>query len=205
MEGVARDVDLMVEAKGKEQAVLMLYRIYGLESVEWGSLRPEKEVVGKEVVGKEVKGEAEEEGVGESPGKQRKTRGVKAKEKTVVDEDEDAEYDGALESPKRKTRGAKAKVKAGMDEDDEYTGEPGSPKKRTGSSRTKKGQYLIFVHLLTTPANYIPFIRLRRDRYLTSTSQVAVQTHFKAQGEAYKHRRDISYQPRRRTCTCRRG
>ena len=34
MEGVSRDVDLMIEAKDKEQAVLMLYRIYGLESVK---------------------------------------------------------------------------------------------------------------------------------------------------------------------------
>ncbi|KAJ3964833.1 UV-endonuclease UvdE-domain-containing protein [Lentinula raphanica] len=32
-EGVAIDVDLMIEAKDKEQAVLQLYRIYGLEEV----------------------------------------------------------------------------------------------------------------------------------------------------------------------------
>ncbi|KAI0315922.1 UV-endonuclease UvdE-domain-containing protein [Amylostereum chailletii] len=36
-------VDLMVEAKDKEQAVLQLYRTYGLEEVVWGNLRPEGE------------------------------------------------------------------------------------------------------------------------------------------------------------------
>ena len=43
MEGVSRDVDLMIEAKDKEQAVLFLYRVYGLEEVKWENLRPEKE------------------------------------------------------------------------------------------------------------------------------------------------------------------
>lgn len=32
-----RNVDLMIEAKDKEQAVLHLYRIYGLEDVTHGS------------------------------------------------------------------------------------------------------------------------------------------------------------------------
>ncbi|KAF8590258.1 UV-endonuclease UvdE [Ramaria rubella] len=36
------DMDLMIEAKDKEQAVFHLYRIYGLESVVHENLRPEK-------------------------------------------------------------------------------------------------------------------------------------------------------------------
>ncbi|KAH8102079.1 UV-endonuclease UvdE-domain-containing protein [Cristinia sonorae] len=37
------EVDLMVEAKDKEQAVLMLYRMYELYPVKWENLRPESE------------------------------------------------------------------------------------------------------------------------------------------------------------------
>ncbi|KAJ3733393.1 UV-endonuclease UvdE-domain-containing protein [Lentinula guzmanii] len=40
LEDVASDVDLMIEAKDKEQAVLHLYRIYGLQEVKHESLRP---------------------------------------------------------------------------------------------------------------------------------------------------------------------
>ncbi|KAG8908806.1 hypothetical protein FRB99_003044 [Tulasnella sp. 403] len=36
------DIDLMIEAKDKEQAVFELYRIYGLEDVIWENLRPPK-------------------------------------------------------------------------------------------------------------------------------------------------------------------
>ena len=35
-------VDLMIEAKDKEQAVFQLYRTYDLEPVIWENLRPEK-------------------------------------------------------------------------------------------------------------------------------------------------------------------
>ncbi|KAG8925397.1 hypothetical protein FRC01_010253 [Tulasnella sp. 417] len=41
-EGLPDDVDLMIEAKDKEQAVLELYRIYDLEEVIWENLRPPK-------------------------------------------------------------------------------------------------------------------------------------------------------------------
>lgn len=37
LEGIGIDVDLMIEAKDKEQAVLQLYRIYGLEEVKYGT------------------------------------------------------------------------------------------------------------------------------------------------------------------------
>lgn len=35
-------VDLMIEAKDKEQAVFQLYRMYGLAPVIWENLRPEQ-------------------------------------------------------------------------------------------------------------------------------------------------------------------
>jgi UV DNA damage endonuclease len=35
-------IDLMIEAKDKEQAVFQLYRIYGLSPVVWENLRPEQ-------------------------------------------------------------------------------------------------------------------------------------------------------------------
>ena len=38
------DVDLMIEAKDKEQAVFELYRIYALQDVIWENLRPEAPV-----------------------------------------------------------------------------------------------------------------------------------------------------------------
>jgi UV DNA damage endonuclease len=38
LDGVARDVDLMIEAKDKEQAVLELYRMYSLEEVKHGTV-----------------------------------------------------------------------------------------------------------------------------------------------------------------------
>ncbi|KAG9015053.1 hypothetical protein FRB90_004992 [Tulasnella sp. 427] len=41
-DGLPDDVDLMIEAKDKEQAVFELYRIYGLEDVIWENLRPPK-------------------------------------------------------------------------------------------------------------------------------------------------------------------
>ncbi|KIO26164.1 hypothetical protein M407DRAFT_8026 [Tulasnella calospora MUT 4182] len=42
--GLPDDVDLMIEAKDKEQAVLELYKIYDLEGVIWENLRlPKKE------------------------------------------------------------------------------------------------------------------------------------------------------------------
>ncbi|KAI0729555.1 UV-endonuclease UvdE-domain-containing protein [Fomitopsis betulina] len=39
---VGADIDLMIEAKDKEQAVFHLYRLYGLEEVIYENLRPEK-------------------------------------------------------------------------------------------------------------------------------------------------------------------
>jgi UV DNA damage endonuclease len=38
--GLPDDMDLMIEAKDKEQAVLELYRIYDLQPVVWENLRP---------------------------------------------------------------------------------------------------------------------------------------------------------------------
>ncbi|KAJ3749645.1 UV-endonuclease UvdE-domain-containing protein [Lentinula detonsa] len=52
LEDVASDVDLMIEAKDKEQAVLHLYRIYGLQEVKHESLRPPNENQTKETKGR---------------------------------------------------------------------------------------------------------------------------------------------------------
>ncbi|KAJ6594404.1 UV-endonuclease UvdE-domain-containing protein [Mycena capillaripes] len=46
------DMDLMIEAKDKEQAVLHLYRIYGLHPVTYDSLRPPDENQTKETKGR---------------------------------------------------------------------------------------------------------------------------------------------------------
>ncbi|TFK67401.1 UV-endonuclease UvdE [Pluteus cervinus] len=46
------DMDLMIEAKDKEQAVLHLYRIYGLQPVNHGSLRPPNPNQTKETKGR---------------------------------------------------------------------------------------------------------------------------------------------------------
>jgi len=67
------DVDLMIEAKDKEQAVLHLYRIYGLERVIQENLRPEKPpkpfVRGKgRVAAAEGEGEDEDGGEGMDEG-----------------------------------------------------------------------------------------------------------------------------------------
>ncbi|KAL0570605.1 hypothetical protein V5O48_011353 [Marasmius crinis-equi] len=51
-EDVSMDVDLMIEAKDKEQAVLELYRMYGLAEVKHESLRPPNEHQTKETKGR---------------------------------------------------------------------------------------------------------------------------------------------------------
>ncbi|KAJ7646795.1 UV-endonuclease UvdE-domain-containing protein [Roridomyces roridus] len=48
------DMDLMIEAKDKEQAVFHLYRIYGLEEVKQESLRPPNENQTKETKGRKA-------------------------------------------------------------------------------------------------------------------------------------------------------
>ena len=100
MEGVSRDVDLMIEAKDKEQAVLMLYRIYGLESVKWESLRPEKKQsveVKEEIGADEDVGEGDvERGEETTARERRRTRSVKKDSQVGVEADVDTE-----ESPKR--------------------------------------------------------------------------------------------------------
>ncbi|KAJ7141292.1 UV-endonuclease UvdE-domain-containing protein [Mycena epipterygia] len=64
------DMDLMIEAKDKEQAVLHLYRIYGLCPVTYESLRPPDENQTKETKGR---------------------KSTKRQKKTVVEEEEDNE------------------------------------------------------------------------------------------------------------------
>ncbi|KIK69416.1 hypothetical protein GYMLUDRAFT_35478 [Collybiopsis luxurians FD-317 M1] len=89
MEGVAMDVDLMIEAKDKEQAVLQLYRVYGLEEVKYESLRPPnpnptKQTNGRKSNKKGKKGnklQDADEGEGEGEGED---------EAQIVEADEDA-------------------------------------------------------------------------------------------------------------------
>ncbi|TFK44321.1 UV-endonuclease UvdE-domain-containing protein [Crucibulum laeve] len=51
-EDLPDDMDLMIEAKDKEQAVLQLYRMYGLQPVNYASLRPPDENQTKETKGR---------------------------------------------------------------------------------------------------------------------------------------------------------
>ncbi|KAI0089018.1 UV-endonuclease UvdE-domain-containing protein [Irpex rosettiformis] len=105
MEGVARDVDLMIEAKDKEQAVLMLYRIYGLEDVQWGNLRPEKKGgvdVGKEEDGGEGGEEVEEDRDGDPGKRRRRTKSAKAETEVLGGE-------GAERSPQKRMKKTKGK------------------------------------------------------------------------------------------------
>lgn len=46
------DMDLMIEAKDKEQAVFHLYRMYNLHPVDYASLRPPEENETKETKGR---------------------------------------------------------------------------------------------------------------------------------------------------------
>ncbi|KAI0078030.1 UV-endonuclease UvdE [Panus rudis PR-1116 ss-1] len=85
------DMDLMIEAKDKEQAVFHLYRIYELFEVKKELLRPEKppkpfvRAGDAKDAGEDEIGDGEEgEGEGGSPTKKRKTR----RTKKVKDEDE---------------------------------------------------------------------------------------------------------------------
>lgn len=95
------DMDLMIEAKDKEQAVLHLYRMYDLQPVKHESLRPPAENQTKETKGRKSNKRAQEkdsqeEGgdlprkTGKSPQKQSKKKGRKA---AVSDEDDDSEMD----------------------------------------------------------------------------------------------------------------
>ncbi|KAI6166086.1 UV-endonuclease UvdE-domain-containing protein [Pisolithus thermaeus] len=54
-QGVPEDMDLMIEAKDKEQAVLQLYRTYDLHPVNYESLRPPKDKELEESIGKSVR------------------------------------------------------------------------------------------------------------------------------------------------------
>ncbi|KAF5355500.1 hypothetical protein D9758_006423 [Tetrapyrgos nigripes] len=79
-EGVAIDVDLMIEAKDKEQAVLELYRMYGLVEegkIIWKNLRPPNENQTKETKGR----------------KSNKKKNGKRKGKKGLVEDDEAELD----------------------------------------------------------------------------------------------------------------
>ncbi|KAJ3854875.1 UV-endonuclease UvdE-domain-containing protein [Lentinula lateritia] len=82
LEGIGIDVDLMIEAKDKEQAVLQLYRIYGLEEVKYESLRPPNENQTKETKGRKSNKKAKK-------GEQAMIDGVEGEGEDLVNVDED--------------------------------------------------------------------------------------------------------------------
>lgn len=59
------DMDLMIEANDKEQAVLHLYRMYGLQPVKQESLRPPDENQSKETKGRKSNKKGKKRGQGE--------------------------------------------------------------------------------------------------------------------------------------------
>jgi UV DNA damage endonuclease len=71
-DGSKRFVDLMVEAKDKEQAVFELYRTYGLADVVWENLRPAKPDPG--FVDED---DGEGKGKGPAPKKSRRKKGTR--------------------------------------------------------------------------------------------------------------------------------
>ncbi|KAK7060460.1 hypothetical protein VNI00_001225 [Paramarasmius palmivorus] len=138
LDGVARDVDLMIEAKDKEQAVLELYRMYGLEEVKHGtvtslyvkmhdltilpteSLRPPAEHQTKETKGrksnkkKKIARDSEEDGVDDEENDITAGKNDDLGEVRVV-EDEDHDHGAIAPEPKdgtsdRKMRARKSKA-----------------------------------------------------------------------------------------------
>ncbi|KAF8828535.1 hypothetical protein HHX47_DHR3000073 [Lentinula edodes] len=87
LEGIGIDIDLMIEAKDKEQAVLQLYRIYGLEEVKYESLRPPNENQTKETKGRKSNKKAKK-------GEQAMIDGVEGEGEDSVNVDEDNVEDG---------------------------------------------------------------------------------------------------------------
>ncbi|KAK7473250.1 hypothetical protein VKT23_001348 [Stygiomarasmius scandens] len=95
-EGVAMDVDLMIEAKDKEQAVFELFRMYGLvESGEcgfkWENLRPPNPNQTKETKGRKSNKKGKETNEGKSKSKRAK-KGKKAVEMYSDEDDETADF-----------------------------------------------------------------------------------------------------------------
>ncbi|KAI0826375.1 UV-endonuclease UvdE-domain-containing protein [Irpex lacteus] len=183
MDGVARDVDLMVEAKGKEQAVLMLYRIYGLESVEWGSLRPEKEVV-KEV---KEKGEEGERRVWRVRGRRGRRGGLRLRLRRWLMRMLSMAKNWRARRRRREVLRLRLRQR--------WMRTLSIPENR-GARRRELGA--LGLRKVSISFSYIyshhPLIMSfrRRDRHLTLTSQTGDQTHFKTQVKAHEYRRDIS-------------
>ncbi|KAJ3915796.1 UV-endonuclease UvdE-domain-containing protein [Lentinula edodes] len=87
LEGIGINIDLMIEAKDKEQVVLQLYRIYGLEEVKYESLRPPNENQTKETKGRKSNKKAKK-------GEQAMIDGVEGEGEDSVNVDEDNVEDG---------------------------------------------------------------------------------------------------------------
>ncbi|KAJ3971166.1 UV-endonuclease UvdE-domain-containing protein [Lentinula raphanica] len=104
-EGVAIDVDLMIEAKDKEQAVLQLYRIYGLEEVKYESLRPPNENQTKETKGRKSSKRAKKNVVVDEDGNENEGEGEGAGEDVIGGEIEDSGEEVELEGEDEQVEG----------------------------------------------------------------------------------------------------
>ncbi|KAF9055280.1 UV-endonuclease UvdE [Hymenopellis radicata] len=95
-EDLPDDMDLMIEAKDKEQAVLHLYRMYGLETVEFKSLRPPNEHQTKETNGrKSNKRKKVKEADADEEETVNPTRSRRKRAKTLDEDSEDLEGESA--------------------------------------------------------------------------------------------------------------
>ncbi|KAJ3772031.1 UV-endonuclease UvdE-domain-containing protein [Lentinula raphanica] len=107
-EGVAIDVDLMIEAKDKEQAVLQLYRIYGLEEVKYESLRPPNENQTKETKGRKSSKRAKKNAPVGEDGNENEGEGEGAGEDVIGGEIEDSGEEVELEGEDEQVEGGSA-------------------------------------------------------------------------------------------------
>jgi len=130
------EVDLMIEAKDKEQAVLTVYRDMGLfkvaEGIIWDPL-PET----KRVVDKHKKPKKEGEDGEDAPKKKRVSRKKKAVKKTDSDSEETSDVGSDRETKKKRTTRKKKAVKDESSSDQSDVSEEDAPKKKR-KSPTKK-------------------------------------------------------------------
>ncbi|KAK6908725.1 UV damage endonuclease UvdE [Kwoniella mangroviensis CBS 8886] len=151
------DVDLMIEAKDKEQAVFELYRIYGLEEVNHDSLRPPDPNPGMHTKGRKssLKKKQKETGDVDSEGEPINLSDIEKEgdggvgDISVVEghvknaiNDAGMEVDGQTPPKKGKAKGKRKSV-GGDDEGDEAKGdnEQGSAKKKkTTPKKAKKNE-----------------------------------------------------------------
>ncbi|TCD60653.1 hypothetical protein EIP91_009728, partial [Steccherinum ochraceum] len=178
--------DLMIEAKDKEQAVLMLYRIYNLHPVAYENLRPEKppkpfvrsaksQAVIDGLAAGEEDGEAEVEADGDGEPIGRRTRSGSG-------------------SGKGKGKESKGKESKGKEEEGEE-GETTTPKKVQETAYTPPSLHQTYQ---THPAYIIPTISTLPHQILPIRSQAQEAIQERARGDAEPRRRARARRRRRR-------